>query len=78
MLILTLSCITHVWKNKYVEDATFDLQFGTAILQNRFTMGIFPRLEFDINLINCLRCDFYIYGAFEFLCKFFVNSWHHV
>ena len=33
-------------------------------------MGVCPRLEFDnIMLINCLGYIFYIYGAFEFLCK---------
>ena len=32
-------------------------------------MGVCPRLEFDsIMFINCMVCDFYIYGAFEFLC----------
>ena len=29
-----------------------------------------PRLEFDnIMCVNCLAYDFYIYGAFEFLCN---------
>ena len=38
-------------------------------------MGVCPRLEFDsIMFINCLRYDFYIYGAFEFLCNFIANS----
>ena len=33
-------------------------------------MGVCPRLEFDnIMFINCLGYDFYIYGAFEFLCN---------
>ena len=32
-------------------------------------MGVSRRLEFDtIKFINCLGYDFYIYGAFEFLC----------
>ena len=30
-------------------------------------MGVCPRLDFDnIMFINCLRYDFYIYGAFKF------------
>ena len=36
--------------------------------------GVCPRLEFnDIMLIICLGCDFYIYGAFEFLCNSIAN-----
>ena len=32
-------------------------------------MGVCLFLEFDkIMLFNCLGYDFYIYGAFEFLC----------
>ena len=37
-------------------------------------MGVCPRFEFDnIMLINCMRYDFYIYGAFEFLCNSIAN-----
>ena len=37
-------------------------------------MGVCPRLEFDnIMFINCLEYDFYIYGAFEFLCNSIAN-----
>ena len=37
-------------------------------------IGVCPRLEFDnIMFINCLGCDFYIYGAFEFLCNSIAN-----
>ena len=36
-------------------------------------MEVCPRLEFDIMLFNCLGYDFYIYGAFEFLCNFIAN-----
>ena len=33
-------------------------------------MGVCPCLEFNnIMFINCLGYDFYIYGAFEFLCN---------
>ena len=33
-------------------------------------MGVCPRLEFDnIMFINCLGYDFYIKGAFDFLCN---------
>ena len=42
-------------------------------------MGVCPRLEFDnIMSINCLGYDFYIYGAFEFLCNSIANLWRHV
>ena len=42
-------------------------------------MGVCPRLEFDnIMFINCLGYDFYIYGAFEFLCNSIANLWRHV
>ena len=37
-------------------------------------MTVRPRLEFDNTMLfNCLGHDFYIYGAFEFLCNFIVN-----
>ena len=37
-------------------------------------MGVCPRLEFDnFMFINCLGYDFYIYGAFEFLCNSIAN-----
>ena len=37
-------------------------------------IGVCPRLEFDnIMFINCLGYDFYIYGAFEFLCNSIAN-----
>ena len=37
-------------------------------------MGVCPSLEFDnITLNNCLGYDFYIHGAFEFLCNSLVN-----
>ena len=37
-------------------------------------MGVCPRLEFDnIMFSNCLGYDFYIYGAFEFLCNSIAN-----
>ena len=37
-------------------------------------MGVSPSLEFDnIMFINCLGYDFYIYGAFEFLCISIAN-----
>ena len=37
-------------------------------------MGVCPRLEFDnIMFIDCLMYDFYIYGAFEFLCNPIAN-----
>ena len=37
-------------------------------------MGVCPRLEFDnIMFINCLGHNFYINGAFEFLCNSIAN-----
>ena len=37
-------------------------------------MGVCPRLKFDnIIFVNCLGYDFYINGAFEFLCNFIAN-----
>ena len=37
-------------------------------------MGVCPRLEFDnIMFINCLGYDFYINGAFQFLCNSIAN-----
>ena len=37
-------------------------------------MGVCPRLKFDnIMFVNCLGYDFYIYGAFEFLCNSIAN-----
>ena len=36
-------------------------------------MGVCPRLEFDIMFINCPGYDFYIYGAFDFLCNSIAN-----
>ena len=43
-------------------------------MYGKLTRGICPCLKFDdITLINCLAYDFYIYGAFEFLCNSIVN-----
>ena len=37
-------------------------------------MGVCPRLECNnIMFINCLGYDFFIYGAFEFLCNSIAN-----
>ena len=37
-------------------------------------MGVCPRLEFEnVMLFNYLGYDFYIYGAFEFLCNSIAN-----
>ena len=37
-------------------------------------MGVCSRLEFDnIMLISCLGYDFYIHGAYEFLCNSIAN-----
>ena len=42
-------------------------------------MGVCPRLEFDnIVFSNSLGFDFYINGAFEFLCNSIANLWRHV
>ena len=43
------------------------------------SMAVCPLLEFDNSMfINCLGYDFYIYGAFEFLCNPIANLWRHV
>ena len=36
-------------------------------------MGVCPRLEFDNIMFINLGYDFYIYGAFEFLCNYIAN-----
>ena len=55
--------ITGLWK----------MQRGSCMVWE-INMGVCPRLEFDnIMFINCLGYDFYIYGAFEFLCNFIAN-----
>ena len=42
-------------------------------------MGVCPRLEFDhIMFISCLWYDFYIYGAFEFLCNSIAKLWSEI
>ena len=49
--------------NKYVNERG-------SFMVCEINMGVCPRLEFDnIMFINCLGYDFYIYGAFEFLCN---------
>ena len=41
---------------------------------SEINMGVCPRLEFDyIMFINCLGYDFYIYGAFGYLCNSIAN-----
>ena len=40
----------------------------------KINMGVSSHLEFDnIMLSNCLGYDFYIHGAFEFLCNSIAN-----
>ena len=44
-------------------------------------IGVCPRLEFDNNnimFIYCLWYDFYVYGAFEFLCNSIANLLRHI
>ena len=49
------------------------LQRGSFMVWE-INMGVCPRLEFDnIKFSNCLGYDFYIYGAFEFLCNSIAN-----
>ena len=44
----------------------------------KINMGVCSRLEFDnIMLLNCLGYDFYVYGAFEFLCNSITNLRRH-
>ena len=50
-----------------------NLQRGSFVVRE-IKMGVCPRLEFDIIMfINGLGYDFYIYGAFEFLCNSIAN-----
>ena len=45
------------------------LQRGSFMVW-KINMGVCPRLKFDnFMFINCLGYDFYVYGAFEFLCN---------
>ena len=54
------------------------LEMGSYMVWE-INMGICPRLEFDNTMfINCLGYDFYIYGAFEFLCYSIANLWRQV
>ena len=49
------------------------LQRGSFMVWE-INMKVCPLLEFDnIMVINCLGYDFYIYGAFEFLCNSIAN-----
>ena len=47
-----------------------EMQQRGSFMVWEINMGVCPRLEFDnIKFINCLGYDFYIYGAFDFLCN---------
>ena len=49
------------------------VQMGSFMVWE-INMGVCPIFEFDnIMFINCLGYDFYIYGAFEFLCNSIAN-----
>ena len=62
---------SELWKAQYIERGSFMVW--------EINMGVCPRLEFDnIMFINCLGYDFYIYGAFEFLCNSIANLWRNV
>ena len=59
----------------------FDIKMNVEMFPKRgscmvweINMGVCPRLEFDnIMFNNCLGYDFYINGAFEFLCNSIAN-----
>ena len=67
---------------KQSKDLYLDLTYKPDLFLQRgsfmvweINMGVCPRLEFDnIIFIDCLGYDFYIYGAFEFLCNSIANS----
>ena len=51
----------------------FSRQRGSFMVWE-INIGVCPRFEFDnIMFINCLGYDFYIYGAYEFLCNYIAN-----
>ena len=60
-----------------------DVKFFSIVLSSykvwEINMGVCQRSEFDnIMFNNCLVYDFYIYGAFEFLCNSIAYLWSHV
>ena len=64
-------CVVYKWQKEKLKRGSF--------MEWEIYMGVCPRLEFDnIILNNCLGYNFYIYGAFEFLCNSIANLWRHV
>ena len=56
-------------KNTVLIPILHDMKRGSCMVWE-INIGVCPRLEFDnIMFINCLGYDFYIYGAYEFLCN---------
>ena len=52
----------------------FYFLFKGALTRYGKNIGVCPRLEFDnIMLSNYLGYDFYIHGAFEFLCNSIID-----
>ena len=72
-VILTLLSSTYHFCRVYKPYQAKISQRGSFMVWE-INMGVCPRLEFDnIMFINCLGYDFYIYGAFEFLCNSIAN-----
>ena len=74
-----LICIIHIAgvSRCLISALLIFLQRGSYRLW-KINMGVCPGLVFDnIIFINCLGYDFYIYGAFEFLCNSIANLWRH-
>ena len=66
------------WKSEQKLQSYRCIKRGSCMVWE-INIGVCPRLEFDnIMFINCLGYDFYIYGAFEFLCNSIANLWCHV
>ena len=64
-----------LYSSKYISLNTFRqvLEWGSYMVWE-INIGVFPRLEFDnIMFITCLGYDFYINGAFEFVCNSIAN-----
>ena len=54
-------------------------QIWGSYMVREINMVVYPRLEFDnIMFINCLVYDFYIFGAFDFLCNSIANLWRQL
>ena len=68
--LVEIPCLTCPTWSHFIQDK---LKRGSFMVWE-INMGVCPCLEFDnIMFINFLGYDFYIYGAFEFLCNSIAN-----